>query len=113
MHGAKAYLHGVRKAWRKLGSVQQVKAAWQADVPLASAPRRWRSVVIGDILDIDDWPVCPDFDEDCREVQDCQACMSGDGVFDPMHGICLELQRRQFVKDSDDGTSKAGAVQDR
>lgn len=54
-----------------------------------------------DIVDIKDAPVCPDFDEDCRDVVDPEQCMRGgqnaDGsiVMLPIIGICLELQRRQ------------------
>jgi hypothetical protein len=47
------------------------------------------------IIDVQDAPVCEDFDEDCADVVDPVGCMSGGNMIDPICGICLELQRRQ------------------
>ncbi len=45
------------------------------------------------IIDIKDAVVCPDFDEDCKDVADPEWCMQ---CIEPCIGICMELQRRQL-----------------
>lgn len=63
-----------------------------------------------DVQEIEDWPVCPDFDEDCQYVEDCEFCMKGGTTcfgleLLPMLGICPELQRRQATHASPERTA--------
>lgn len=47
------------------------------------------------IIDIKYLVVCPDFDEDCKDVVDPEWCMRNN--FEPCTGVCMELQRRQYA----------------